>query len=505
MKTDPEGKTMKKSCYANIFAGLLLVALWGCDSGSGTTAGTTGTRTVSPDLSKVDTARGSGSASISVGLSAGKSADSVAKAEGLVAKGIGTATGDDAVAGCEARQLFDEGIRMSKQVALFNCYLEKAEAAVPEFTCGTSEFENYQFNIKGGGPADKGFTMQVRCKTVGDARTVHVCEGSKQAEGLTFTTTDSTRTVAFGMKHHFTSAQDGAEDKDFCDVNGDGSVSDAERAQCRSGGSFDEWGQLDGSVVFDAAASGAIDNLSEFDSANVTGLFDGNFGKGSMTVTYDEDGSPSGGQANTVLGGFNNSFGAGDSGTGFMYAEFNSAEGSAKYSHTGTMPCVPGLPSHLSGCHCPNFDSCDPATQFDAAACKVAAPAASCYCLTASTSGSCTLDQSGTEHFTISLKADGKPQFKIASTSIFASNVTAKTLPTAVTSIAKNFGAEAWDCSAQSFTQINIGDEKSLFAACFALEAETFENSDHDTCFQDQGEDFVKEGEVKRASLNLPE
>ena len=519
-----EGSNMKKCRFClNIFLGLVLVALWGCGSttsGSGRTSsgGTSGggTTTVDPDLSNVDTTKRAASASISAGLSASKSVGkgasveeeiSVAKASAEVSAAFGTDSGDNSIAGCEARQLFDEGVRISKEVSIFLCYLTACRDNIPECIVSEPEFNNLRFNFGTGkaGLNNAGYSMKVRGKTVGDTQTIHVCEGDKQNESFVFTTNNDSRTVTFKMKHHFTSAQDGGEDKDYCDSNGDGSISDAERASCRSGGNFDEWGDLSGTVVFDAAASGKIDAISEFDSANVTGIFNGNFGTGSLTVVYDEDGSPSGGEVNKAKGGFANSFGAGDSGTGFMYAEFNSSQGSAKFSHTGTMPHVPAgfIPTHLQGTnYCPNFSSCDPGDQFDTAGCKVATPAASCYCITASTASGCTLNESGTEHFTISLDSKGKPVFKIASTSIFASNVAAETLPTSVTSLAKNFGDESWDCNANAYTEIDLADE-SIFASCIAMEDDAFNNSDRDTCFQDTGESFCQEGTKELQSLGL--
>lgn len=491
-----------------LLSGLLVSFLgFGCGGPVGTvnSGGTSvagGAKTVDLDLSSADVTKKSATSSESLAPSVSQS---VGKAEGLVSKSFGTAVGDDCRAGCEARRLIDEGIRMSKQAAIFECYRRTCEEKIPEFTCASPDFGHYRFGITDGGPAGADFAMLVRCRTVGDTVTVDICEGGKHTEHFGVTNTTSSRTFTYDMKHHFTSAKQGQEGGEFCDFDGNGTVSDQEQANCRSAGSSDEWSTLNGTVVYDATATGVIDSFDELDSATITGVFDGNFGNGDMTFTQDEDGSPTGGSFNTGLGCFAQSLGAADSGTGCMYTELNSAQGSAKFSWTGAMPCMQGLPTGLSGCLCPQAfsNACDPTTKFATADCRVANPAADCYCLVASTTGNCVMSDTGTEHFTISLNSSGKPVFKIATTSIFAANVTAKTLPTSPATITKNFGGNAWDCTAPSgFTLINIPDE-TIFAACHAKEQEAFASGDRDNCSQDAQEQHIAEGTAAAASLGL--
>lgn len=469
------------------------LAIAGCTgSGPVTTAGMGETASsvtrVDPSISNLDTARSAATSSESVGLSASKA--------------IGSAVGDDSVSGCEARQLWNEGGRMSLGPSVFLCYMTTCESAVANCDFSKEDFNYMKITAAGAGPGGEGFRMLIRAKSKDGTQTVHLCEDGIQQESFGFTSNATTRTITYAMKHHMTS---GSKDNPReCDTDGNGSQSDAERATCRASGTFDEWGQLDGTVVYDAAAAGLVDSIAETDSATISGLFDGGFGRGEMTVGFDEDGSPTDGQKNTVLGGFVFSFGVGDTGTGFIYSEFNSSQGTAKYSSTGSMPCLPGLPSHLSGCHCPKpqSDSCDAATQFATAGCRVASPAASCYCMDVSTTGSCTFNESGTQSFTVAL-VGGQPKFKVASTSIFASSVSAKTLPTSVSSITKNFGPNAWDCTAPNgFTEITIPNT-TIFAACAAKEAEAFAQSDHDSCWQDQGEDSIGEGKTEHAKLGF--
>lgn len=474
----------------------LALAVGGCTgSGTGTTGGggTGGTANtvnrVDPNLSNVDVTRQSASSSESVGLSASKS---VAKAESEVSAATGSGIGDLSTAGCVGRQLVDESIRMSKGLAAFNCYIETAEEKIKEFTCAKEDFSNYQFNVVAGGPQDKGFALRVRCKAKGGTRTVHLCEGSsgsfKQTEGFRFTTNSTTGVISYFMKHHFTSDDDGNDDP--CDGNNDGSKTDSELANCRIGGNFDEWGEMTGSADPSSTAIGELDNIGEFDLADVTGLFNGNFGNGSLTFIYDADGGCNGGQVNKVKGAHNFSFGSNDIGTDFIYCELNSSEGSCKFSSSGTLPAVLNPASHLSGFYCPLM-GCDVDTQ---SGCTGSGQAASCYCLVASASANCTFTHSGTEHFAVSLGSNGKPVFKIASTSCLAANVAATALPTAVDSITKNFGTEAWDCSSSNgFTAITLGDEAGLFPICFDLESAAFDQSDQDDCFKDKYEADIQQ------------
>lgn len=472
----------------------------GAGGGPGTSSDPVALKTVKAvdaDLSKLDLAKSGASSSV--------------KAPKSSAKGIGSSVGDDSIAGCVSRQLVDEAIRLSKEVSLFQCYMGAMQDNFSEFVLPDGSLAYYAVSLSAGkaGPSGEGFSLKIRTgKNVSSANSLDVdlCEGGVQTEAFDLSSNASTRAITFAVKHHFSSATTPEEANDeFCDFDNSGVVSDEERVKCRSQGSFDEWMSLNGSVVAKSTATGSIDSVNEISSAEIVGKFDGNFGKGNLNFMYDEDGSPNAGPVNVVSGGMEPSFGIGDSGTDFIYSELDDDEGSAKYSASGSFPGVPSqfLPSHFTaGTYCP-VDNCDPGSKFQEAACRVLRPAASCYCMQLSTTGSCSFNESGTEHFGIAKDSGGNLKFTVAVTSVFATSVAAAKLASSVQAVEKSFGSGAWDCSVPSgstLVTINIPDE-SIFNTCFAIEEEAFANTDHDSCFQDEGEGQVQEGKTEAAKI----
>lgn len=492
-------------------ATLLAAFVWGCggggsssDSSSGGSSGGSdpvalkSAGTFSADISSLDLSRSASSASVSV------------------AKGIGSSVGDDSVAGCELAQLKDEAIRISKEVAIFQCYLDTTQDAVAAFVIPDGSLAYYTLAVPGdstqSGAVAEALAMQLRIGqnvSRSNALEFDVCEGGKHIDSFLFTSDAASRTITFDVKQHWTfdgsfesqadvSKEEGIEHVD----DGDGEISDKERADARTMGIIDEWMHLTGNVVAESTASGDIDKLEEVDAASITAKFDGNFGVGSLSFAYDDNGGPDGKAANIVNGGFQHSFGAGDSGTGFIYGEFNSAEGSAKYAATGSFPGIPS--AHLQGIsgidltktYCP-IDDCEP---FSSQACFVQSPALSCFCLAASSTGGCTFSEGGTEHFTIALDSSGNPKYTVASSSAFSANVAAAALPTTVSKIEKSFGSRAWDCSVPSGnTAVTLDLTGVNFSTCVALEKAVWGGeSDHDSCWQDKGEGQVNEGKEKQ-------
>ncbi|MBI2345810.1 MAG: hypothetical protein HYV03_02780 [Deltaproteobacteria bacterium] len=451
------------------------------------------------------------------GSSGGDAGRSASSASISVVKSIGQAVGDDSMAGCQENQLKEEAIRISKEVAIFQCYIDASGLEIPDgskthYSLTVPEDEGKS------GAAGQAMKMQLRIgKNVSQSNSLEfeVCEGGKQVDAFFFSSDAATRAITFDVKQHWTfdgsfeSSQDVSKEEGIEHVDdGDGEISDKERADARQMGIIDEWMHLSGTVVAESTASGNLDKLEEIDSATVQAKFDGGFGVGSLTFAYDDDGGPDGKAANTVSGGFQSSFGEGDSGTGFIYGEFNSAEGSAKYSATGSFPGIPS--QHLQGIagvdltktYCP-INDCEP---FSSQACFVENPALSCFCLEQSASDGCTFSDSGTEHFTVVLGSDGLPQDKIANSSIFSERSAAATLPTSVSAIEKGFGSHAWDCSIPSgSTEVAVDLTKIDFSKCVALEQAVWGeegSKDHDSCFQDQGENKEGAEELTGTSKN---
>lgn len=502
---------------------------------------------ISVDMSMLDLSQSSTQTSLSAGTGKNLSKDV------SVSKGMGSTVGDDSFAGCQLNQMKGEAIRQSKEIKIFQCYLAMMQDNLTDFTVpinnyaaiaagATPTYAYYSFTVpaeEGETPGPSGEAMSMKLRVAKNAHAsnsmeVQLCQnGESQSQSLVTTADSATNTFVVDAKNHFSFTPPTVEEGGF-DKNGDGEVSDAEKAGAKLIGVFDEWMSIVGTIIGKASATGSLDDISKISSASMTASFDGNWGVGNMSLKYGETGAALGSllgvdtwsaiatPINAVGGYFKGQNGAStDTNEGGMYGEFNTAEGTAKFSASGSMPAIPG--SFFSGMstivteginasasYCP-VSGC----QYDEKAatdpdCSINPPPMppkwplKCFCLVASASGSCTFSDGGTEHFSVSADdsdADSDPEYKIAETSIFADTVADFTLATGLISLAKTsafWGDYAWDCTAPSGSSFVTLDVTSLIAAgkdsaCVAAEAEAFGKQSQDSCFEKQGGDNASE------------
>lgn len=514
-----------------------LLALVGCSSGSSDSSTTTATSdaaqakslsAVELDLSNVDVSKSSASAdeSLPPGVS------------GSVAKGFGTTKGDACITGCIFNQTFDEMIRGTKGVAMFQCYYRAMESATPPLVSypESGAFKYYTIEMPAGkvGLDDAGFKFKLRVsRTGGDSPQIKadICESDKQTLHINFSTSGST--IAFGLKSHvseITSKTKNSEQGGVatgCDLNADGTVSDAERQGCRAAGSVDEWAEMSGSVVPADTVSGVIDSTDEMKSLNIKQIFDGAFGYGGITVAYDGTTDTTNNRPNpllTVNGAFKQIIASGDNGNSYFVIYLDKDEFASRMVADSTMPgaTLPsdaGFASVASGqVACPIIDgSCDPTTQFGKAACQTATNRPiSCACMTAQTGSACSMTNDQVEHCSVTRTSAGERKFThlaSGSSTKFANAPyklgTSTTVASSVETLTKSFGENAWDCEIPTGQNnpVTASDLQVLIDAgkmddCIKLESDVAAAADKDSCFQSQGDEFAAKGKDAGANVS---
>ncbi|MBI2340509.1 MAG: hypothetical protein HYU99_09135 [Deltaproteobacteria bacterium] len=420
----------------------------GSDSGGGSGGGSTEIDITDPaalsyDISQLDVSAQSGSEG---NISA------------LMKRAIGGEVGDDSIAGCQVDQMGGEAVRIAKQVDLINCYVSHMLDAAGE-EIPTDEFAYFSVAVPEGFEGED-FSIKVRVGKFGEEFRMDACEGGALSMELRTTLTDTTLDAS--VVNHF--------------------------AQ----GEFDEKMSVDFNVELEEGATEmTVDTVS---SADITAEFDGNFGLGRMDFTYDGTTA-----TNTVSGVHQGNFGAGDSFTGQIGGEWDATAGAAKYSATGSFPGIPAefLPPEVSGSvgagqvACPDFEDCDPGENFENDPGCQFSPDISCFCFeVVAESEGCTFSESGTEAFSIAYDTGTEEKtFTLVETNAFVDPVTALTLP-GVEDISIAF-ADNWDCSG-TFTPVTFTSPPTT---CMAMEEEVAGgNEDHDSCFQEKGEDIGEEG-----------
>ncbi len=533
-KANKEGSMMRTRHFICSGALIAFVAFWvacGSSSDSAVAGGATDSTdpvslntvdAVSADLSTLDLSQ-SASANVAVGQ-AMKAISKVVDAK------IGSTVGDESMAGCQLASMKDEALRISKQARIFQCYLGKMQENYPASSIGVGKTPSSDpafvipdgsyayYSITMPGMEDAGdtasYTQLIRVgKNVIAANTlsVQMCEGSSQIESFIMSSDAATRAIRLDMKHHFSftpeaamniAKEEGEEGMGVVD-DGDGEYSDGERGDARELGIVDEWGQFTGDIVADAAATGRIDTLAEIDSAAIDARFSGMWGDGSMGFNYYESGSPSDGAYVKIEGHHSGSFGDSNSFAGGHYGMFDTTQGRAKYSFSGTFPAMSGTifggwnKVSAGKYYCP-IEECDWEARREEAAC-LADWALDCSCMEESATGgtatTCIFTDSGTEHFIVRADdddTDTKPEFYIAGSSAYQALVDA-TLPTELNPLTKEFsGDQLWDCSGTAVAiDVSAKAATGAFDECIALEDEAFDRSESkESCMQEkQGDD----------------